>query len=104
MFVWGLSNGVPRAVWAVASQQDRAEFSTAEEAYLSIVNSFPALASARAVSYESLTSVRGIPTVHLYVTDVENRRWRASISLIFDSAGVPRVVGCDLKPAPGYLI
>jgi hypothetical protein len=98
-FIGGMVEGDVDTVWMFASEEDQDAFGTERAVYDAFAEVFPALTSARKVTFEHFWQEGETPFVTLSLATDEGESYRATIGLWLDDAGDWELISCSVEPA-----
>jgi hypothetical protein len=104
VFVWGLSNGVANAVWALAPEMEQDRLGTREAVMDYFAEGNPAVRHAARMIFDGISWQDGLPVAEVYIVDQIGLQWRASFGLYRNAGGEWKILTTDIEPAPGELI
>lgn len=104
VFVWGLSNGVANAVWALAPEMDQDRLGTHQAVMDYFAEGNPPVRHAARMVFDGISWQDGLPVAEVYIIDQLGLQWRASFGLYRNASGAWKIISTDLEPAPGELI
>jgi len=104
VFVWGLSNGVANAVWALAPEMEQDRLGTEQAVMDYFAEGNPPVRHAARMVFDGVAWQDGLPVAQVYIVDRLGLQWRASFGLYRNAAGEWKIVSTDIEPAPGELI
>jgi hypothetical protein len=104
VFVWGLSNGVANAVWALAPEMEQDRLGTHQAVMDYFAEGNPAVRHAARMIFDGVTWQDGLPVAEVYIVDRLGLQWRATFGLYRNAAGEWKIISTDIEPAPGELI
>ncbi|HEX2256328.1 MAG TPA: hypothetical protein VHG92_06450 [Afifellaceae bacterium] len=104
VFVWGLSNGIANAVWALAPEMEQDRLGTQQAVMDYFAEGNPPVRHAARMVFDSVSWDEGLPVAEVYIIDQLGLQWRASFGLYRNAAGAWKIISTDITPAPGELI
>lgn len=104
VFVWGLSNGVANAVWALAPEMEQDRLGTQQAVMDYFAEGNPAVRHAARMIFDGVSWRDGLPVAEVYIVDQLGLQWRAAFGLYRNGSGEWKILTTDIAPAPGELI
>jgi hypothetical protein len=98
-FIGGMVEGDVETVWMFATEEDQDAFGTERAVYDAFAEVFPALTSARQVTFERFWQAGETPFVTLSLTTEDGESYRATMGLWLDDAGDWELISCSVEPA-----
>jgi hypothetical protein len=104
VFVWGLSNGVANAVWALAPEMEQDRLGTQQAVLEHFSQGNPPVRHAARMIFDSVSWQGGLPVAAVYIVDRLGLQWRATFALYRNAGGDWKIISTEIEPAPGELI
>ncbi len=102
-FVWAISNHQAPAVWHFASEDHQASLETEAAALSFFARIHPQIANARQMRFDGLGFDDDGAHATVYILDTKGLQWLARFDVEQDPVGDWKIIGCEVRLAPGDL-